>query len=107
MQTAMTCPRCLRSPLRLKSQYCPRCGLGDVLRAAADRSPTDIPVGQRMFRLMERIAAGSVSNVYRCRFFEGPVEVEAVAKVAKTLATVEDEELRAALARLGASIKRN
>ena len=32
---------------------------------------------------------------------------EAVAKVAKTLATVEDEELRAALARLGASIKRN
>jgi hypothetical protein len=30
-----------------------------------------------------------------------------VAKVAETLASVEDEELRAALARLGASIKRN
>jgi hypothetical protein len=32
---------------------------------------------------------------------------ESVAKVAKTLSSVEDEELRAALARLGASIKRN
>ena len=32
---------------------------------------------------------------------------KAVAKVAETLALVEDEELRAALARLGASIKRN
>jgi hypothetical protein len=31
----------------------------------------------------------------------------AVAEVAKTLSAVEDEELRAALARLGASIKRN
>ena len=31
----------------------------------------------------------------------------AVAKVAETLSAVEDEELRAALARLGASIKRN
>ena len=32
---------------------------------------------------------------------------KAVAEVAKTLSSVEDEELRAALARLGASIKRN
>jgi hypothetical protein len=32
---------------------------------------------------------------------------DSVAKVAKTLSSVEDEELRAALARLGASIKRN
>jgi hypothetical protein len=32
---------------------------------------------------------------------------EQVAKVAKTLSSVEDEQLRAALARLGASIKRN
>ena len=30
-----------------------------------------------------------------------------VARVAETLDTIEDEELRAALARLGASIKRN
>ena len=36
----------------------------------------------------------------------GP-DPQAVAEVASTLAAVEDEELRAALARLGASIKRN
>jgi hypothetical protein len=34
-------------------------------------------------------------------------EPEAVAEVASTLSAVEDEDLRAALARLGASIKRN
>ena len=36
-----------------------------------------------------------------------PPDAGAVAKVAETLSAVEDEELRAALARLGASIKRN
>jgi hypothetical protein len=36
----------------------------------------------------------------------GP-DPESVAEVATTLASIEDEELRAALARLGASIKRN
>jgi hypothetical protein len=34
-------------------------------------------------------------------------DAKAVAEVAKTLSAVEDDELRAALARLGASIKRN
>jgi hypothetical protein len=34
-------------------------------------------------------------------------DAKSVAKVAETLSSVEDEELRAALARLGASIKRN
>jgi hypothetical protein len=36
-----------------------------------------------------------------------PPDPEAVARVAETLSAVEDEALRAALARLGASIKRN
>jgi hypothetical protein len=36
----------------------------------------------------------------------GP-DAKAIAKVAESLSAVEDEELRAALARLGASIKRN
>jgi hypothetical protein len=36
-----------------------------------------------------------------------PLDPKAVAKVAETLSAVEDGELRAALARLGASIKRN
>jgi hypothetical protein len=37
----------------------------------------------------------------------GAPDPKAVAEVAKTLSAVEDDELRAALARLGASIKRN
>jgi hypothetical protein len=37
----------------------------------------------------------------------GAPDAQSVAKVAETLSAVEDEELRAALARLGASIKRN
>jgi hypothetical protein len=36
-----------------------------------------------------------------------PPDPKLVAEVAETLSAVEDEELRAALARLGASIKRN
>ena len=36
-----------------------------------------------------------------------PPDPKAVAQVAETLSSVEDEELRAALARLGAAIKRN
>jgi hypothetical protein len=36
-----------------------------------------------------------------------PPDAKAVENVAKTLSAVEDEELRAALARLGAAIKRN
>src|SRR5689334_6988218 len=36
-----------------------------------------------------------------------PPDAKAVAKVSETLSAVEDEELRAALARLGAAIKRN
>jgi hypothetical protein len=37
----------------------------------------------------------------------GAPDPKAVAEVAETLSSIEDEELRAALARLGASIKRN
>jgi hypothetical protein len=37
----------------------------------------------------------------------GAPDAASVAEIAETLSAVEDEELRAALARLGASIKRN
>jgi len=37
----------------------------------------------------------------------GPPDPKSVAEIAQTLSSVEDEELRAALARLGAAIKRN
>ena len=43
----------------------------------------------------------------KTRSVRRPPDPKAVAEVAETLSAVEDEELRAALARLGASIKRN
>lgn len=79
----LTCPRCLKSPLAGRAKFCPRCGLPNVLDAAAEHGPRDIPVAGRVFRVLDRIAAGSISNVYRCRFFDGPREVEAVAKIAR------------------------
>jgi hypothetical protein len=81
--TALTCPRCLRTPLRPKSNFCPRCGLGDVLRAAAGTGPIDVPAAGRVFRILERVATGSISNVHRCRFFDGPHELEAIAKIVR------------------------
>lgn len=80
---ALTCPRCLRSPLAADMRFCPRCGLPDPVRAAGDKSPTDIPVGSSIYRVLDRIGVGSISTVYRCRFYEGPREIEAVLKVAR------------------------
>jgi hypothetical protein len=64
-------------------RYCRRCGLADPVRAASDTAPTDVAVGPTVYRITERIAIGSISSVYRCQFFEGPVEHEAVVKIAR------------------------
>jgi serine/threonine protein kinase len=92
--SAPACPRCLWSPLRPGVRHCPRCGLADVAEAAADRSPLDVTVGSRVFRVLERVGVGSASTVYRCRFngqpgsapaaaAAGPFDTEGVVKVAR------------------------
>jgi serine/threonine protein kinase len=83
----LTCPRCLKSPLKASARFCPRCGLADVLQAASNAGPQDIPVGGSVFRVLDRIAAGSIANVYRCRFFEGPNEIEGVIKIVRDART--------------------
>jgi hypothetical protein len=84
MQSPLTCPQCFKPvPVRAGVRFCPRCGLADVRTAAADTGPIDIPVGGQTFRVLGRLAVGSVSAVYRCLYFEGPHEVEAVLKVAR------------------------
>jgi serine/threonine protein kinase len=83
----LTCPRCLKSPLKASARFCPRCGLAHVLQAAANDGPQDIPVGASVYRLLERVAAGSIANVYRCRFFEGPNEIEGVVKIVRDART--------------------
>lgn len=63
-----TCPRCLLTEtLRPEMRFCPRCGLADAKEAWLDDSPIEIVVGRRVYRVMERIAIGSVCAIYRCK----------------------------------------
>lgn len=79
-----TCPRCLLTePLRPEMRYCPRCGLPDAKEAWLDTSAVEVAVGRRLYRVMDRIAVGSVCAVYRCRFEQDGREVEGVFKVAR------------------------
>jgi hypothetical protein len=64
-------------------RFCPRCGLADAKEAWLDTSPVEVAVGRRAYRVMDRIAVGSVCAVYRCRFEDGGREVEGVFKVAR------------------------
>ena len=70
-----------------------------------------LAAGQPLLRL-ERgrpagAAAGAVVAPQGSPRLPARPDAKAVAEVAETLSAVEDEQLRAALARLGASIKRN
>jgi hypothetical protein len=66
-------------------RFCPRCGLAGVA-VAADTSPLEITVHEQTYRVMDRIAVGSVCSIYRCRFAgggPGSPEVEGVFKIAR------------------------
>lgn len=79
-----TCPRCLFSEvLRPAMRFCPRCGLPDAKEAWVDKSPIDLTVGRRTYRVMDRIAIGSICAIYRCRFSDDAKQVEGVFKVAR------------------------
>jgi hypothetical protein len=82
--TAFTCPRCLfTAPVDQNLRFCPHCGLPDVLNAAADTAPLDVALDGRTVRVLDRIAFGSISAVYRCRWTESRREVEGVFKIAR------------------------
>jgi hypothetical protein len=68
-------------------KFCPRCGLADVKEAAADTSPLDITTNGRTYRILDRIAIGSICAVYRCRFKDAATEVEAIVKIARDART--------------------
>ena len=75
------------------------------------KSDVILRAGQPLLRLGARSAGWRCAR-HRCRSATGlrpqrPPDPKEVETVAKTLSAVEDEELRAALARLGAAIKRN
>ena len=83
-ETTFPCPRCF-APIAssLDPAFCPRCGLENPKASAEDREPLDIKVGCRAFRVMDRIAIGSICAVYRCRFQSGAEAVEGVFKIAR------------------------
>ncbi len=64
-------------------QFCPRCGLANVQQAARDNAPLQIKCGSRVYRVLDRIAIGSISTVYHCRFRGIVNDIEGVFKIAR------------------------
>ena len=64
-------------------RFCPRCGLNDVVNAAADAAPVEIRTAKHSYRVLDRIAYGDLANVYRCRFNANAREVEGLMKIAR------------------------
>jgi hypothetical protein len=85
LETAtLTCPRCFKSlDPSADARFCPHCGLADVKAAALDTAPVDVTVGRRTYRIHDRLAIGSISMIYRCRFLDDHVESEGVFKIAR------------------------
>ena len=78
------CPRCLhRGAVPPDMRFCPRCGLDDVVGAAADSAPIDVRTPKHAYRVLDRVAFGDVANVYRCRFAANGREVEGIIKIAR------------------------
>jgi hypothetical protein len=64
-------------------KFCPRCGLADAAELAADTAPMDVAAAGRNYRVEDRLAIGSVCNLYRCRFRKASGEVEGILKIAR------------------------
>jgi len=83
-EPTFTCPRCFfTAPLASATRFCPRCGLPDVKQAAGDTAPLDVTSAGVTYRVEERLALGTLCNVYRCRFPSAAGEVQGVFKVAR------------------------
>ena len=86
---AFTCSRCLLDRSGAPgARFCPRCGLAAAASAGDDAAtaPVDITVAGRTYRVLDHVAAGSICNVYRCRFApaqRGAAPAEGVLKVAR------------------------
>src|SRR5688500_1374762 len=82
------CPRCLhQGAVAPEARFCPRCGLPDVVAAAADAAPLDVRTPKHVYRVLDRIAYGELANVYRCRFVANGREVEGVMKIGRDART--------------------
>ena len=82
------CPRCLyQGAVAPDVQFCPRCGLNNVVAASLDAAPVDIRTPKHLYRVFDRIAYGELANVYRCRYVANRHEVEGLVKIARDART--------------------
>ena len=87
-QATFTCPRCFAEvPLRDGAKFCPRCGLSDAQTSAADTSPLQVTVGKRTYHVLDRVAIGSICNLYRCTFDHEGRQIESIFKIARDART--------------------
>src|SRR5438477_6385113 len=86
-----TCPRCLfTAPVKSNLRFCPHCGLPDAQTAAADISPLEVTIAGKHYRVLDRIAIGSICSVYRCQWLaiDGR-QIERLFKIARDPCTNE------------------
>jgi hypothetical protein len=85
MMAEFSCPRCLlTAPLRAALRFCPRCGLAGADEVSvAEGMPLDLTADDRAYRVLERVAVGSVCSIYRCRLGLSRTAAEGVFKVAR------------------------
>jgi serine/threonine protein kinase len=84
-----TCPRCFHvRALEDDARFCAHCGLPMEADAAAEEvHPVDLAGRSTTYRVLDRIAVGSIANVYRCKFAGKSGEVEGCLKIARDART--------------------
>jgi serine/threonine protein kinase len=88
----LTCPRCfLEIDPDPGLKFCPRCGLADVVKAASDHKPVRVTAGGKTFRVLHRLAVGSLTSVYRCELPDGGQGIFKIARDARSNAAVANE----------------
>ena len=79
--SVLTCPRCIHPlPHAADQRFCPHCGLPGARHAAADAAPLELRIGGRTYRVLGRLAFGSICAIYRCCFDDGTQGVFKVAR---------------------------
>jgi serine/threonine protein kinase len=80
----LTCPRCFAEiPLIPELSFCPRCGFSDVVKAASNTDPVEINANGRSYRVLDRLAVGSLTSVYRCSISSNPAGQIGIFKIAR------------------------
>lgn len=101
----VTCPRCFNEiEANAETKFCPRCGLPNVIKAAGDHEPVVLTVEGRSYRVLDRLAVGSLASLYRCSVSNDagrPLGVFKISRDARSNSAIANEAT--ILKRLGAA----